>query len=119
MELLVSLFSHTGIIEIICFAAGIIFFMAKLDNNSQSNKELLNAEIAHVVKLMETNHNNLREDIGRLEKKQEESNKIKERLAMQEVLTADMQVLLRTHLAEFHELTQQINRDRLYHEHNN
>ena len=51
---------------------------------------------------MGLNHNNLRDDIGRLEKKQEESNKIKERLAMQEVLTKDIQIMLANHLAEEH-----------------
>jgi hypothetical protein len=52
---------------------------------------------------MEINHKNLTEDINRLEKKQEESNKIKERLAMQEVLTADIQAMLKAHIEDNHE----------------
>lgn len=100
MELLTSIFQNISIIELVMFIGGIAFFASKLEENSKASKQLLESEIKHVVALMEINHRNLREDIGRLEKKQEESNKIKERLAMQEVLTADIQAMLKSHISE-------------------
>jgi hypothetical protein len=99
-DIINALFSNVNGIELLMFIGAIIFFAARLENNNKSNKELISAELKHVINLMEINHNNLREDIGRLERKQEESNKIKERLAMQEVLTADIQAILKSHLAQ-------------------
>ena len=84
------------------FIGGIAFFASKLEATSRANKELLNTELKHVINIMELNHRNLSEDISRLEKKQEESNKIKERLAMQEVLTADIQAILQAHISDDH-----------------
>lgn len=91
MDIFQSLISNVGLLEVIIFIGGIAFFGAELKSNSKAQQELLNTEIAHVVELMNVNHANLKEDIHRLERKQEESNKIKERLAMQEVLVADLQ----------------------------
>ena len=98
MEYILALFNNVNGIELLMFIAAIIFFAARLEENSKANKQLLESEIKHVVAIMELNHNNLRDDIGRLEKKQEESNKIKERLAMQEVLTKDIQAILASHI---------------------
>lgn len=100
MEFINNIFQNISIIELVMFIGGIAFFASKLEENSKASKQLLESEIKHVVALMEINHRNLREDISRLEKKQEESNKIKERLAMQEVLTADIQAMLKSHIAE-------------------
>jgi hypothetical protein len=102
MDLLHSLISNVGLLEIIIFIGGIAFFAAELKASTKAHQDLLNSEISHVVNLIEINHNNLKEDIQRLEKKQEESNRIKERLAMQEVIVADLQELLRTHLTDNH-----------------
>lgn len=100
MEFINNIFQNISIIELVMFIGGIAFFASKLEENSKASKQLLESEIKHVVALMEINHRNLREDISRLEKKQEESNKIKERLAMQEVLTADVQAMLKSHISE-------------------
>ena len=102
MEFLSGLLNNMSILELVMFIGSIAFFASKLEQNSKANKQLLESELKHVVAIMELNHNNLRDDIGRLEKKQEESNKIKERLAMQEVLTKDIQIMLVNHLAEEH-----------------
>ena len=77
MEFLSSLFNNMSILELVMFIGSIAFFASKLEQNSKANKQLLESELKHVVAIMELNHNNLRDDIGRLEKKQEESNKIK------------------------------------------
>lgn len=102
IDIINALFSNVNGIELLMFIGAIIFFAARLENNNKSNKELISAELKHVINLMELNHNNLREDISRLERKQEESNKIKERLAMQEVLTADIQAILKSHVNNEH-----------------
>lgn len=98
MELLKIICQNVGIVELISFISGIIFFVAKLDSNSRANAEMLNTEIKHVTEIIELNHQNLKEDIIRLEKKQEESNKIKERLATQEVLMNELQATVHDHL---------------------
>lgn len=98
MDIIQSLISNVGLIELLVFIGGIAFFGAELKSSSKAHQELLNTEIAHVINLMNVNHVNLKEDIERLEKKQEESNKIKERLAMQEVLVADLQEMVHSHI---------------------
>ena len=103
MELFADILKNISLLELIMFIGGIAFFASKLEASSKANKEMLNTELKHVIHIMEINHKNLSDDIARLEKKQEESNKIKERLAMQEVLTADIQAMLKAHLAECHE----------------
>jgi len=105
MELFADIIKNVSVIELIMFIGGIAFFASKLKENSEANKELLSNELKHVIHIMEINHKNLSDDIARLEKKQEESNKIKERLAMQEVLTADIQSILRAHMADEHNHT--------------
>ena len=70
MELLHSLVSNVGLLELIGFACCIIFFAARLENATNTNKEIISTEISHVLKLMEINHQNLKDDISRLEKKQ-------------------------------------------------
>ena len=49
---------------------------------------------------MEVNHQNLKDDISRLEKKQEESNRIKERLAKQEILVSELQSVVHTYILD-------------------
>jgi hypothetical protein len=98
MELIAVLLKNVGLLELFGFIGAIIFFAARLEENNKASKELLSSEIKHVVQLMELNHRNLTDDINRLEKKQEESNRIKERLAMQEVLMSDVQQLIHDHI---------------------
>ena len=98
MELIAVLLKNVGLLELFGFIGSIIFFAARLEENNKASKELLSSEIKHVVQLMELNHRNLTDDINRLEKKQEESNRIKERLAMQEVLMSDVQQLIHDHI---------------------
>ena len=106
MEILASILKNISLLELVMFIGGIAFFASRLEETSRANKELINNELKHVIHIMELNHKNLVNDINRLEKKQEESNKIKERLAMQEVLTADIHEILKEHLAESHECLQ-------------
>ena len=98
MELIAVLLKNVGLLELFGFIGAIIFFAARLEENNKASKELLSSEIKHVVQLMELNHRNLTDDINRLEKKQEESNRIKKRLAMQEVLMSDVQQLIHDHI---------------------
>ena len=106
MEIILGLFKNIGLVELLIFIGGIIFFIARLEGATRINKEIISSELSHVLKLMEVNHQNLKDDISRLEKKQEESNKIKERLATQEALVAEMQSILHDHLNESHRLSQ-------------
>lgn len=106
MEIISGLFKNIGLVELLVFIGGIIFFVARLEGATRINKEIISSELSHVLKLMEVNHQNLKDDISRLEKKQEESNKIKERLATQEALVAEMQSILHNHLNESHQLNQ-------------
>ena len=63
MELLHSLVSNVGLLELIGFVCCIIFFAARLENATNTNKEIISTEISHVLKLMEINHQNLKDDI--------------------------------------------------------
>lgn len=101
MDILSNLFKNVGIIELLVFIGCIIFFAARLEGATKINKEIISSEISHVLKLMEINHQNLKDDISRLEKKQEESNKIKERLATQEALVAEIQTIMHAHFPEY------------------
>lgn len=83
-------------------AGSIIYFVAKLESNSRANKEFyersmqalrenLNNKFTYLEKNIDEKFNGVSErfhgiksDISRLEHKQEESNKIKERLAVAE-----------------------------------
>lgn len=98
MDLVTLLFNNINLIELLGFIGAIIFFAARLEGNNKASKELLSSEIKHVINIMELNHKTVCADISRLEKKQEESNRIKERLAMQEVLMTDVQALLHDHM---------------------
>ena len=100
MELLHSLVSNVGLLELIGFVCCIIFFAARFENAKNTNKEIISTEISHVLKLMEVNHQNLKDDISRLEKKQEESNRIKERLAKQEILVSELQSVVHTYILD-------------------
>ena len=100
MELLHSLVSNVGLLELIGFICCIIFFAARLENATETNKEIISTEISHVLKLMEINHQNLKDDISRLEKKQSESNQVKERLAKQEILVAELQSVVHTYILD-------------------
>lgn len=98
MEFLLPLIKNINGVELLIFIGSIIFFVARLDDNAKANKEIINQEISHIIKLMEVNYQNIKEDISKLERKQEQSNRIKERLAMQEALVADIQSMLKSHL---------------------
>ena len=52
--------------------------------NDKNSKDNMNQEIGHLKEFFESKITDVKEDIGRLEKKQEESNQIKERLVVQE-----------------------------------
>lgn len=97
-NLLIGLLEGLNLVDVLLFLGGIVFFVAKLEASTKASRDLFNNELNHITKMMELNHKNLREDISRLERKQEESNRIKERLAMQEVMVADLQALVRSHI---------------------
>ena len=85
-----------------CVIASICFFVAKLDAMTKANREFYETTIASLhenisqkfaylegtiqekFKVVDARFNNVAEHVDRLEKKQEESNKIKERLAIME-----------------------------------
>ena len=91
-----------AILNVVCVAASVIFFIAKLDAMTKSNREFYESTINNLHENMndkfmflETNMSEkfssvnsrfetIKEDIQRLEHKQAESNKIKERLAIVE-----------------------------------
>lgn len=98
MDLINVLISNVNMVELLGFISALVFFAARLEGNNKASKELLSSEIRHVINIMEINHKAVCADISRLEKKQEESNRIKERLAMQEVLMTDVQALLHDHM---------------------
>ena len=100
MDFISGLFANVNGVELLMFIGAIIFFAARLEENNKANKELLTSEIKHVINIMEISNKSLREDIGRLERKQEESNKIKERLTMQEVFTSDIKAMLQSHISD-------------------
>lgn len=95
-------FDINSLINIAGVIVAIIFFLAKLDNMTKSNREFYENTIKNLHETMkdkfqflETNMNEkfnsvdnkfeaMKHDIARLEHKQEESNKIKERLAVVE-----------------------------------
>ena len=90
------------LLNLVVVAGSIIYFVAKLETNSRVNKEFyersmqalrenLNNKFSYLEKNMDEKFNGVNErfhgiksDISRLEHKQEESNKIKERLAVAE-----------------------------------
>ena len=61
-----------------------VYFVTKLESSTQSNKVFFTSEISHLKEFFNEKICYVKEDIGRLEKKQEESNQIKERLVVQE-----------------------------------
>lgn len=101
------------LINLLCVVASIIFFIAKLDANTKSNHEFykkamdtLQENIESKFKYFESNMNekfyginekfsSMKNDINRLERKQEESNKIKERLAIVEHTLKEVSSCLR------------------------
>lgn len=90
------------ILNFLVVGGSVIYFVAKLDSNSRANKEFyersmqslhenLDNKFIYLEKNMDEKFNGVSErfhgiksDISRLEHKQEESNKIKERLAVAE-----------------------------------
>lgn len=90
------------IFNLIVVGSSIVYFVAKLESNSRANKEFyersmqalrenLNNKFTYLEKNIDEKFNGVSErfhgiksDISRLEHKQEESNKIKERLAVAE-----------------------------------
>lgn len=96
------------ILNIVILAGSIIYFVAKLEATSKANKEFyersiaalrenLNNKFAYLEKTIDEKFHGVSErfhgitvDINRLEHKQEESNKIKERLAVAEQAVKDV-----------------------------
>ena len=90
------------LLNLVVVAGSIIYFVAKLETNSRTNKEFyersmqalrenLNNKFTYLERNIDEKFNGVSErfhgiksDISRLEHKQEESNKIKERLAVAE-----------------------------------
>lgn len=93
---------YAAIINLVCVVGSIIYFVAKLDATTRASKEFyekslqslhenLDNKFIYLEKNMDEKFNGvserfhgIRADINRLEHKQEESNKIKERLAVAE-----------------------------------
>ena len=88
------------IINLVCVIVSVCFFLAKLDALTKANKQFyetaienlhnnisekfafLESNIAEKFYVVDERFNNITDHIKMLEKKQEESNKIKERLAI-------------------------------------
>lgn len=88
------------IINLVCVIVSVCFFLAKLDALTKANKQFyetaienlhnnisekfafLESNIAEKFHVVDERFNNITDHIKMLEKKQEESNKIKERLAI-------------------------------------
>ena len=69
------------VVSILAVIGSAIYFISSMKAYSQSTRLLLTSECNHIKEIIDNNRKELKEDIARLEKKQEESNKIKERLA--------------------------------------
>lgn len=100
------------ILNLVIVLSSIIFFVARLEATSKANKEFyerslqalrenLNNKFSYLEKNMDEKFNGVSErfhgiksDINRLEHKQEESNKIKERLAVAEQAIKDITIKL-------------------------
>jgi len=94
------------IIFIITSIASAVYFVTKVESSNNSNKEFFAATVCHLKETMQLSEKNskeninqeinhlkeyfncqfcdVKEDIGRLEHKQEESNKVKERIVVLE-----------------------------------
>ena len=72
------------LLNIILTIASMVFFIAKLDATTKMYKEVFTLELRHVREILESNKQDVKSDIERLEQKQNESNNIKERLALAE-----------------------------------
>lgn len=97
-----------AIIQLVVLVGSIIFFMGKLDSTTKANHkfyescidnlhEILNGKFNGLENTMNEKFNGVSErfhsikhDISRLEHKQEESNRIKERLAVAEQKLSDL-----------------------------
>ena len=97
-----------AIVNLVCVAGSIIYFVAKLEATTRTNKEFyeksmqnlhdnLDNKFVFLEKNIDEKFNGvserfygIRADINRLEHKQEESNKIKERLAVAEQAIKDI-----------------------------
>lgn len=69
------------VVSILAVIGSAIYFISSMKAYSESTRLLLTSECNHIKEIIDNNRKELKEDIARLEKKQEESNKIKERLA--------------------------------------
>ena len=90
------------LINLACIIASICFFIAKLDAMTKANRQFYESTIANLhenisqkfaylegnitekFRVVDERFTNITEHVNRLERKQEESNKIKERLAIME-----------------------------------
>lgn len=68
------------VVSILAVIGSAIYFISSMKAYSESTRLLLTSECNHIKEIIDNNRKELKEDIARLEKKQEESNKIKERL---------------------------------------
>ena len=103
-------FDWNAIIQLVILVGSIIFFMGKLDSTAKANHkfyescinnlhEILNGKFKGLENTMNEKFNGVSErfhsikhDISRLEHKQEESNRIKERLAVAEQKLSDLSI---------------------------
>jgi len=98
-----------AVLSVIAAIASAVYFVTKVEAGNKSNKEFFEQAVGHLKELIQLNEKNtkentekeikhlkefvvdkideVKEDIGRLEKKQEESNQIKERLVVVEQST--------------------------------
>lgn len=94
---------EANLVSVITVGASVVYFISKLESSTKNNMNFFKAEISHLTDIIRLNHENLqseikrmkekneddlkniKENIGRLERKQEESNRIKERLSIAEV----------------------------------
>lgn len=94
------------IIFIITSIVSAVYFVTKVESSNKANKEFFTATVSHLKESMQLSEKNgkenisqeishlkeffdcklcdVKEDIGRLERKQEESNKVKERIVVLE-----------------------------------
>lgn len=88
---------YLGVYAITTVAAS-VYFVTKLESNTENNKVFFISEMSHLKEFFNEKIAAVTKDITRLEKKQEESNQIKERLAVQESRTKSLHKRIDQHL---------------------
>ena len=120
-DIIANLFSNVGLVELLVFIGGIIFFAARLEENGKASKEIIDQQLKNVIAMIEMNykslsgdiqrlkeHNedstrNLKDDIRRLEQKADESNHVRERVCMLEASTKSAHHRIDTFLHQPHQ----------------